>query len=277
MENDGRTVMNINNNSQTIEDKQQSIVYILWTGGWDSTFRIVELSRIYTYIQPIYVIDPNRKSKEYEIDAMNKIIKALQNRKETRAKFFPIKFWKLEDIPQDEEISRAYKTIHSKTNLGSQHEWLAWLGKIYPGMEMGTEAGIPETSHIIDAISRYCDLEIIDGIGRIKPETSTKEGNLVLGWFTYPIIMKTERDMVKQIRKWGYEDIMKLIWFCHRPIAGKPCGFCHPCEVKIESDMEWLLSPSAIKNYMIHKKIQKIAGTKGADYYEKIYRRIIKR
>lgn len=181
-------------------NKEESAVNILWTGGWDSTFRIVELSRTNTVIQPIYVIDHNRKSKEYEIDAMNKIVKALQNKKETQAKFFPIKFWKLEDIPQDEEISKAYKEIYSKTHLGSQHEWLAWLGKIYPGMEMGTEAGTPETSHIIDAISRYCDLEIIDGIGRIKPETSTKEGRLVLGWFTFPIITRTERDMVNQIR-----------------------------------------------------------------------------
>lgn len=47
--------------------------------------------------------------------------------------------------------------------------------------------------------------------------------------------------MLKIIRKWGYEDVMKHIWFCHAPINGKPCGFCHPCEVKMESSMEWLL------------------------------------
>lgn len=262
------------NTKKSDTNKENSIVYILWTGGWDSTFRVVELSRTNTDIQPVYVIDPNRKSKEYEMDAMNNIVKSLQKRNETKARFLPIKYWKLEDIPRDEEISKAYKEIYSKTHLGSQHEWLAWLGKMYPGMEMGTEAGVPETSHIIDAISRYCDLEIVDGIGKVNPETSTKEGNLVLGWFSFPIITRTERDMLRQIRAWGYEEIMKLIWFCHRPIKDKPCGFCHPCQVKMESDMEWLLPDNANKNYKRYKKIQSIAGNKFADYYARIYRYI---
>lgn len=50
------------------------VIKILWTGGWDSTFRIVELSRKEVTICPLYVIDNDRKSKNFEIKAMNKII-----------------------------------------------------------------------------------------------------------------------------------------------------------------------------------------------------------
>lgn len=249
-------------------------VNILWTGGWDSTFRVCELSRMNVVVCPHYVIDPGRKSQEYEKKAMARIVEALKAKPETRAEFMPIKFHKMEDIPQDEEISEAYREIHAKTNLGSQHEWLARLGKLCPGMEMGTEAAEPETNHMIHALSEYCDLEITDGVGRVKKETSTRAGNLVLGWFTFPIIEKTENDMAEMIKSWGYEDVMKLIWFCHAPINGQPCGFCHPCGVKIESSMEWLLPKSAIKNYKRYKKIEKTAGTKAADRYAYYYRKL---
>lgn len=53
----------------------KNIVTILWTGGWDSTFRLLCLAENEDIsIQPVYVIDENRKSKEYELDAMNKIL-----------------------------------------------------------------------------------------------------------------------------------------------------------------------------------------------------------
>jgi 7-cyano-7-deazaguanine synthase len=252
-----------------------NMVYILWTGGWDSTFRVVELSRRDVNIQPIYVVDSNRISRDYEKESMNQIVEALQKRQETKAKFLPIIYYKLEDIPKDSEISKAYKIIHEETGLGSQHEWLACLGKLYPGIEMGTEAAEPETNHMIHAISKYADLEVVDGVGKIKKETSSNEGNLVLGWFTFPIITRTESDMLEQIKLWGYEDVMKLIWFCHRPINGKPCGFCHPCEVKMESSMEWLLPKAAQKRYKYSKFISKICGERCANailrrvYYSK--------
>lgn len=53
---------------------EKGTVNILWTGGWDSTFRVVELSRMEGItIQPVYVIDPNRKSVPYELRAMDNI------------------------------------------------------------------------------------------------------------------------------------------------------------------------------------------------------------
>lgn len=251
---------------ENIQESKDKVVEILWTGGWDSTFRIIELSmKDNIVIQPVYIEDPNRKSVVYEKKSMNEIIAALKMKPKTKAKFAPITIYKLQDIPKDEEISKAYYTIYAATHLGAQHEWLAWLGKLHPGMEMGTEKGSPEMSHIIDAIERFCDLQIEDGYGRINHEKSSKEGNLVLGWFTFPIITRTETDMLEQIKDWGYEDIMKHIWFCHKPVNGKPCGLCHPCDVKMESKMEWLLPKRAQRNYKIHQCLKKICGNRVAD------------
>lgn len=89
-------------------------------------------------IQPVYVIDPDRASTEYEKRSMDEIVLSLKQKPETKADFLPIVMYRLEDIPRDENISKAFQKIHAATNLGSQHEWLAWLGKLHPNMEMGT-------------------------------------------------------------------------------------------------------------------------------------------
>lgn len=50
-------------------------VTLLWSGGWDGTFRFLELMQHEDIeIQPIYVIDPGRESTPYEKKAMKKII-----------------------------------------------------------------------------------------------------------------------------------------------------------------------------------------------------------
>lgn len=240
-------------------------IKILWTGGWDSTFRVVELSRMNVVIQPIYVLDSKRKSTEYEFKAMDKIIQMLKEKKETKAQFKSLIIVKKEEIPENEEITKAYKTITAKTHLGAQHDWLARLATMYPNIEIGTEWGSPETSHIIQSIQEFGELVMEDGIGYLDKDKSSREGLLVLGNFRYPIIEKTEKQMLEIIKEIQYEDIMKNIWFCHRPIDGEPCGVCHPCCVKIESDMEFLLPKKAIKRYKKYRTLRRICGNKMAD------------
>jgi len=54
-----------------------NIVHVLWTGGWDSTYRIVELSRTEVSILPIYCCDPERESTTEERKVMLRILDAL--------------------------------------------------------------------------------------------------------------------------------------------------------------------------------------------------------
>ena len=44
----------------------QTVIKLLWTGGWDSTYRLVELSRMDVTVQPIYGCDGKRDSMEIE-------------------------------------------------------------------------------------------------------------------------------------------------------------------------------------------------------------------
>ena len=133
----------------------ENTIHLLWTGGWDSTFRLVELSFQDVDIYPVYVIDPIRRSVDLEIKAMRDIIEALSSKPATKAKIHDIIMVHRDDIPEDARITEAYNKIYKKTNLGPQHEWLARLGKIMPELEMGTEAGNVQTSRILNAIDTY--------------------------------------------------------------------------------------------------------------------------
>lgn len=251
-----------------------SNVSLLWTGGWDSTFRLVELSFEDVDIYPVYVLDPTRKSKDLELKRMQQIIEVLNLKPLTKARIHNIEIIHRDSIPADEEITQAYKVISAKTGLGIQHEWLARLGKIRPGMEMGTEGGDPETNHNLQTIRDFGTLILEGNTGYLDPDCSSKEGLLVLGWFRFPIITRTEQDMAHLIREWGYEDVMKHIWFCHVPIHGEPCGWCHPCELKIESDMAFLLPESAQKRYQFYTSISRVFGKHMADLSRKVLRRL---
>lgn len=246
-------------------DNNMKRVNILWTGGWDSTYRMIELSRMPVEVLPVYICGDNRKSESLELQSMSIILDMLKDRKETKAKFMPTKIIDKNTIPQNEKVTRAYETIRSTTNLGTQHEWLARYAYENPGLELGTEKGVPETSHIIDAIEQYGQLKEKDNTWVLDRENSTEEGNLVLGNFEFPIIDKYETDMLENIHTWGYEDIMSHIWFCHLPIDGKPCGMCHPCEVKMESAMEFLLPEKARNRYKFKKKMNRFLGKRISD------------
>lgn len=52
--------------------------------------------------------------------------------------------------------------------------------------------------------------------------------------FRLPLFDTTKREMRTQARQSGFDEIMSLTWFCHRPRRGQPCGTCNPCIYTIE-------------------------------------------
>ena len=79
----------------------------------------------------------------------------------------------------------------------------------------------------------------------------------------------TEQEMLANIRAWGYEDIMAMIWFCHRPIHGKPCGMCHPCQQKMQG-MEFLLPEEAHKRYAVQRRVRSVLSEGAGDFLAKV-------
>ena len=232
-----------------------NIINILWTGGWDSTYRIVELSKEDVSIQPYYVLDNTRKSQKNEIETMEKITKRLEEDRRTKAKFSPIKFVKINEIEKNDEITSVYKKMHKMYHIGSQYDYLARLALKVNNLEIGLEKA--ETSKALNFIKACGGIKEtkINGVKNfiIDVEKSTYELKLLFSNLNFPIIDKTKLDMKKISEEKGYEEIMNMTWFCHTPIDGKPCGYCNPCVSTIEEGMKYRFTSDALKRYKYRK------------------------
>ena len=257
--------------------ENEDVIKVLWTGGFDSTYRIIELSMRDVTIQPIYVKDQNRKSMKYELKAMDEILNLLLQKEETKAKILPIKQIELESIPKNKEISKAYELFQKEADMGAQHEWLACLATEYTGLEICIEKALGEHAPIRNSILKHGKL-INTGDGYIvDKENSSKELNLILGNLKLPIFDKTNLEMMEDIKKWEYEDVISHIWFCHTPLrGGRPCGLCNPCNTKFDAQMYFLLPTNAIKRLKKSRKIRKLFGPIGEKFYKKISYKISK-
>lgn len=253
----------------------KSITYAFWTGGWDSTFMLIKLLKQNKTIQPIYVIDDGRGSRNNELIAMTKILKQLEGLNYFGGKILPIVQINIKEIKLDEEISQSYKNLCKEVKLGSQYDWIARLAVDYPGIAMGIEKPNGEFSGCLKAIEKNGKLIFKDGIGYIDVNNSTQDCVNVFGNVCFPIIDITEIDMVQEIKEWGLEYVMKDIWFCHSPVNGIPCGICRPCQQKMECKMDFLLPKKSQKRYKIFHVLDKIFGRKIAGLYSKLIHSMI--
>jgi len=102
-------------------------VNLLWTGGWDSTFRLLQLLIIENKrVQPYYIIDFKRESTHAELRAMRQIqTEVFLKYPHTKELLLPTIFIKKSNIKQDPEITSAYHKLNETTHYGSQYDWLA--------------------------------------------------------------------------------------------------------------------------------------------------------
>jgi len=254
--------------------EKKSVVFILWTAGWDSTYRLVELARLDVTVQPVYVTEMGRPSEKKELEAQKAILAALQGHRDVKAVILPVLYIRQADIPVDERISAAYADIMKTVALGIQYETLAQCAAQFPGIEIGSEGGLAQNLRMTEAINLHGRLMEKNGVYVVDPERSDDIAMAAFGNFTFSIIDKTETQMLENVKAWGFEDVMAHIWFCHDPIGGKPCGVCRACEVKMQSGLGFLLPPAAQRRYRFKMLLWKIFGKR---YALGLCRRLYKR
>ncbi|MEZ3478149.1 MAG: hypothetical protein K1W08_06005 [Lachnospiraceae bacterium] len=134
-------------------EEKNEVVEILWTGGFDSTFRIVQLSQREIVIQPIY-LDSQRKSRLYELEAIDKITQKLKEHEMTRCTFAPLIIIEENQRKKDFVISVAYDSILEYDFLGPQYKWLGSFALKHPGIELS----VHEDDRAINVIKKYGQL-----------------------------------------------------------------------------------------------------------------------
>ena len=235
---------------KTQEEKMNSdTVEILWTGGYDSSFRICQLSKLPIKIKPYYLVG-ERLSKNKELEAIENITKALKTKPDTRCTFLDLEIVPKEELEKIDHVTTAYKRIKEENKLGTQYEGLGWLAYKYPGVELSVQKDgrIDAILHKYKSIKRI-ECSTIGRYYKVDMEKAPEHVKGLFGNYHFPLIEYTKLKMKKEYIKLGCEDIIDMTWFCHKPIDGKVCGRCNPCKFVVEEGMKYRLSKEALTNY----------------------------
>lgn len=243
-------------------DKLQdpNIVKLLWTSGWDSTFRLLQLViEKEATVLPLYVIIT--ASAPVEIKAINKIKKLLFKLfPETVDRILPTFFFDSHDLPDYPEINEKYNALYDKSYLGSQYTGLAKFAK-YLGIN-----DLELSIHVDDTAYKFIKSDVIKNEDRngeyysLDPAMEDSNPLSLFKPFRLPMLEWTKVAMKEHAIKTGTLDIMKLTWFCHKPKNGEPCGICNPCKYSIQEGMEFRFSKKALFRYrkdMLYRRVQK--------------------
>lgn len=227
-------------------------INILWTGGLDSTFRVLELSKQEVVIQPYYLSSVN-PSTEHELSAIADLTEMIKERHDTKCKLLPCIVVDSSQIALNDEITKAWENLHKKTHLGSQYEFIA---RFAAQNNLVLELGIEKDPHE-STIQRCLDA---NGGGRIKDGyvvANSEQEDMALVFsnmrFPLPLFEMTKQDEIEMFKNWNAEKVLNRIQFCYRPINGKPCGLCDPCKTYIEVGLSSMIPTHRLFLYKLKK------------------------
>jgi hypothetical protein len=201
-------------------------VRLLWTGGWDSTFRLLTLiSEPDCIVQPYYVIDRSRPSLSIELDTIEKIIQVCRVPGRFPGTVLQPIIANKDDISPNSEIEERYKSLFSKkVTLADQYEWLSR----YAAEEGLTNLELCITSNcrISSIVENYC------GESSKNLRNDVPDDVLMFKYFSFPLA-RINKNQMKQISSdRGFDDIMNMTWFCQKN-SKWPCGSCNSCHAAI--------------------------------------------
>lgn len=228
-------------------------VPLLWTGGWDSTFRLIELARSGKVIQPYYISNQDRGSLPKELRVMAQLRDEV-NRRYKDGLVKEINVCKKKDITIYDDIDRAYRELLKRGWVGDQYVYIASFARMrnISYLELSIERGAPGARQRTNI--PCVENTVVDSFGR-RVISTRAPGDLagLFGGFSFPVVTLTKEDMRLKAEEWGALDLLNKTWFCHNPFHGKPCGTCNPCVHTLESGLAYRFSAVSLARYKIKK------------------------
>ncbi|MBN1386930.1 MAG: hypothetical protein JW965_00700 [Bacteroidales bacterium] len=237
-------------------------INVLWTGGFDSTFRVCQLSLLEVGIQPYY-ISLKKRSEPNELKAIAKITEFINSNKEVKCRLLPLIIIHYSDVKQDKKITDSFDELNKEFGIGYQYDFLARFAKQYNLiLEVGFESDptgrvdkcfekhgtINESALILSGGQRieYCEVDH----NRSSEDFVNIFGNYHFGLPQFRMTKLQAIDLYKEI---GYEKVIPMTWFCAYPLMGKPCGLCSPCSGVVKAKMGYRLPPGSRILYKVFK------------------------
>ncbi len=219
-------------------------VHLLWTGGWDSTYRLIYLLiKQKRTVQPHYLIEPRRRSVPEELLAREKIRDMLiLQYPEVKSRLCSSMFFDINELPDMPDVTESYHRLRQQVPIGTQYEYMAkycimlGLHDVETCIHTGGSA-----NKLLDPMSQLTDTVDDHYYALSSQYKGTDEYNL-FGHYHFPLYDVHKVDMGKVAAENGWQEYLKLTWFCLRPMSDhSPCGRCHPCCMVIREGMTWRL------------------------------------
>ena len=214
-------------------------VRLLWTAGWDSTFRLLDALLVRgKAVHPYYLVDPGRPSTPNELRAMEQIAEAVARRDPGAAlRLARPTVTSVADLQPDEPTTARFERLRARSHLGGQYDWLARFADQQGLWDL--ELAIHRDDKAASFLERHVGRD--EGGGdpyyRLR-ETGEDDDLRIFERFRFPVFDLTKQDMQRAARERGFAELMELTWFCHVPTPdGLPCGRCNPCRYTMEEGL----------------------------------------
>lgn len=242
---------------------------ILWTGGWDSTYRILQCLIVNKFkVQPHYIIDANRKSLRHELLAMGKIKNMLfKEFAYTKELLLPTIFFPKSEIKISEKLNAIYEKLNRELPMGTQYGWMSQYCHSEGIMDMELSIEDHTGGHRYDTMKKHLkkvkfkgeDVYVMDE--RYKG-TSFYE---VFKCYIWPILDTNRDTMLKIASKYNFTHLLNKTWYCHSPLKDStPCGICTPCVQVYEEGDKKRLTTKARRRYFFRNLLS-------SDNFKKAY------
>ena len=218
--------------------------YIFWTGGYDSTFRILEALLVdKVIIVPIYlsgIIDNNankktrRNNNKQELAALTKIIKIIYETYPNEAKYLkPLLI--IPEVTISKKVVTSMDILYRKRMVRRPVCQYGALAQVSLDMNHPIELAVekePDSSMMYNSIYNK-----VQGHGincKIKSTLIKRYPELeIYQNFRFSTLHLSKKDMLKIAIKHGFSNILKLTWSCWYPQNGKPCQQCIMCKERL--------------------------------------------
>lgn len=223
---------------------------LLWTSGWDSTFRLLDLLHSTDLvIQPYYLYSIGRRSAPMELHTIHKILLKIKERPEWRDR---VKHPLIRIGDQyrwgDTHYDAAYNRLCQQLHIGMQYRYMAVFrdSEAVSGMELcltSVEGGASEQLRKT--------LQPAAGVagGWELSSDASDDFKTLFGGYRFPLIHTSKVEMARQAKLKGFDDILDLSWFCHMPVDGEPCGTCRPCRMTVSCGLGHRLGAAGMQRY----------------------------
>lgn len=239
---------------------QDQGIRLLWTAGWDSTFRLLDALLVRgKRVHPYYLIDPGRPSTPNELRAMDYISAALSSKDPAAAaRLSRTVVSKVADLLPDAETTARFERLRARSHLGGQYDWLA---------RFALQHGLTDLElaiHRDDRAAEFLQSHVVrednggDQYFRLRDNPPDEDLRIFEG-FRFPVFDKTKGDMQRAARERGFADVMELTWFCHIPTPdGQPCGRCNPCRYTMAEGLARRIPlKTRLRNHRVVQRIKR--------------------